>query len=70
VRKAIIDQNLLASSNLREGLSAELKNKINEHDSVQNFELSYFPHDYLLAFKEMNTMQKVRKQLFKVEENI
>jgi hypothetical protein len=66
LRRTKTNQNLQASSNLGGGQSTKLKNKISgEDDSVQNFELSCFHHDYVLAFREINKRQKVRKQLIK-----
>jgi hypothetical protein len=62
VKETKTNQNLQASSNLSEGLSTKLKNKINEED-VENFELSCFPHDYALAFREIDKRQKIMKQL-------
>jgi hypothetical protein len=62
------DQNFLTRSYLKRRAAdrrTKLKNKVNEHDPVQNFELSSFTHDYIQGFKEMNKRQKIRDQLFK-----
>jgi hypothetical protein len=68
MRKTKTNQNFLARSNLKWGLSTKLSHKINEQDSVENYELSSFPNEYLRGFREMDKRQKVRKLLFKESE--
>jgi hypothetical protein len=59
MRKPKTNQNFRVGSHVKCGLSMKLRHKINEHNSVQNFELSSFRHEYLQAFREMGMKQKV-----------
>ena len=57
----------LTRSNLKRASSMKLKNKVNDHDSVQNLELPSFTRDYVQGFNisVVDKRQKVRDQLFK-----
>jgi hypothetical protein len=64
MRKAKTNRNFRVGFDLKGGLSTNLRHKINEQDSVQNFELSSFRHEYVQGFREMDVRQKLRKLLF------